>query len=114
MDKVVIIGAGLSGATLARFFAESGSEVIVVDKKYTVGGTVYDYTDRTGITIQAFGPHVFHSNDQKVFEFLSLFTKWKEHRHLKRAYLRSDKLIPLPFNLTSLRKTSALPPKISL
>ena len=60
MDKIIIVGAGLSGATVARLFADSGMDVTVVDKRATIGGNAYDYVDKNGITVQPYGPHIFH------------------------------------------------------
>ena len=63
MERIIIVGAGISGATMARLFAESGKDVIVIDKRENIGGNVYDFTDRNGIIVQPFGPHIFHTND---------------------------------------------------
>lgn len=105
MERVVVIGAGLSGATIARLFAESGMDVIVYDRRNTIGGNTFDYVDENGIRIQAFGPHVFHTNDKLVFDFLSLFTDWTKYEHKVMAHLRKDKQVPVPFNLNSLFST---------
>lgn len=102
MEKIIVVGAGFSGATIARLFAESGKDVIVIDKRDTVGGNAYDYTDLHNIVIQPYGPHFFHTNDQEVFEFLSQFTEWRKYEHKALARVRRDKLVPVPFNLNSL------------
>lgn len=102
MEKIIVVGAGLSGATIARLFAESGKDVIVIDKRETIGGNAYDFTDRNGIIIQQYGPHIFHTNDKTVFDFLSKFTEWNKYEHRVLARVRKDKIVPVPFNLTSL------------
>ena len=102
MEKVIIVGAGLSGATMARLFAENGQSVIVIDKRATIGGNVYDETDKNGIIVQPYGPHIFHTNETEVFEFLSKFTEWYLYEHRVLARIKKDKLVPVPFNLTSL------------
>ena len=102
MEKIIIVGAGLSGATIARLLAESGRDVIVVDKRDTIGGNAYDYVDKNGITVQQYGPHIFHTNDKGVFDFLSKFTEWRKYEHKVLAKVRKDKLVSVPFNLTSL------------
>ncbi len=102
MEKVIIVGAGFSGATIARLFAESGKEVIVMDKRDTVGGNAYDYYNKNNILVQPYGPHIFHTNEKEVFEFLSRFTEWTPYEHRVLAAIRKDKLVPVPFNLTSL------------
>lgn len=102
MEKIIIVGAGFSGATIARLFAESGKDVIVMDKRETIGGNAYDFVDKNGIMIQPYGPHIFHTNDKAVFDFLSKFTEWEKYEHRVLARVRKDKLVPVPFNLTSL------------
>ena len=102
MEKTIIVGAGLSGATMARLFAEDGKEVLVLDKRSTIGGNVYDYTDKNGVTVQLYGPHIFHTASAKVFEFLSKYTEWDKYEHRVLARITKDKFVPVPFNLESL------------
>ena len=102
MEKIIIVGAGFSGATIARLFAESGKEVIVFDKRNTIGGNAYDFVDKNGIMVQLYGPHIFHTHYKEVYEFLSKFTEWEKYEHRVRARIRLDKYVPVPFNLTSL------------
>lgn len=102
MGKVIVVGAGFSGATIARLFAESGFDVTVIDARENIGGNAYDYVDKNGITIQSYGPHVFHTEDKEVFNFLSRFTEWRKYEHKVLARVRKDKLVPVPFNLNSL------------
>ena len=102
MKKIIVVGAGFSGATIARLLAESGKDVIVVDKRDTIGGNAYDYYDKNDILVQAYGPHIFHTDDEGVFEFLSKFTEWKKYEHKVLARVRKDKLVSVPVNLTSL------------
>ncbi len=102
MEKIIIVGAGLSGATAARLFAEGGYDVIVMDKRQSIGGNAYDELDKNGILVQPYGPHIFHTNIKEVFDFLSKFTEWNKYEHRVLASVRRDKLVPVPFNLTSL------------
>lgn len=102
MSKVIVVGAGLSGATVARKLAEAGHTVTVLDKRGTIGGNVYDYIDKNGIRVQQYGPHVFHTESDEVFEFLSNFTSWVDYEHKVLANVKG-KLVPVPFNLNSLR-----------
>ena len=102
MEKIIIVGAGFSGATIARLFADSGKDVIVYDKRETVGGNAYDYADKNGIIVQPYGPHIFHTNEKQVFDFLSKYTEWVKYEHRVLAKARRDKFVPVPFNLTSL------------
>ena len=101
MSKIIIVGAGLSGATIARLFADGGDDVTIVDKRDTIGGNVYDYVDKNGITVQPYGPHIFHTNLKEVFDFLSRFTEWEKYEHRVLANVKGT-LVPVPFNMTSL------------
>ena len=73
MQKLnLVIGAGISGATIARLIAENMNEkVIVVDIKDHIGGNCYDYRDENGIMIHKYGTHIFHTNNEAVWQFLS-------------------------------------------
>ncbi len=102
MEKYLVVGAGFSGATVARLLAESGNDVTVLDRRDTVGGNAYDCVDKNGILVQPYGPHIFHTSDKSVFEFLSRFTEWVGYEHKVLARVRKDKFVPVPFNLTSL------------
>ena len=102
MNKILIVGAGLSGATTARLFAEKGYDVTVIDKRPQIGGNAYDCLDKNGITVQPYGPHIFHTSDKQVFDFLSKYTEWVKYEHRVLARIRKDKFVPVPFNLTSL------------
>lgn len=102
MEKYLVVGAGFSGATVARLLAESGNDVTVLDRRETVGGNAYDLVDKNGILIQPYGPHIFHTSDKSVFDFLSQFTEWEKYEHRVLARVRKDKFVPVPFNLTSL------------
>ncbi len=101
MEKIIVVGAGLSGATIARLLAENGRDVTVLDKRGTLGGNAYDYVDKNGIRIQPYGPHIFHTEDKEVFDFLSRFTEWNKYEHKVLANVKG-KLVPVPFNLRSL------------
>ena len=101
MEKILIVGAGLSGATMARLFAERGIDVTVIDRRATIGGNAYDHKDKNGITVQQYGPHIFHTNEKEVFDFLSRFTEWEKYEHRVLANIKGS-LVPVPFNLTAL------------
>lgn len=98
--KALIVGAGLSGATVARVLADSGVKVTVWEKEPYVGGAIADYR-KDDYFVQRHGPHLFHTDSDRAYEFLSRFTKWFDYRHTVRAKV-DGKYIPVPFNFTSL------------
>lgn len=99
----VVVGAGLSGSVAARILAENGYNVTVYEKRDTLSGNAYDYVDENGILIQKYGPHIFHTSDKSVFDFLSRFTDWFQYNHKVKGNI-NGKLVPIPFNLTSLHE----------
>lgn len=100
MKKVIIVGSGLSGATCARILAENGFKVKIIDKNNHIGGNVYDEKEE-GIFVQKYGPHIFHTNSQEVYDFLSKYTVWFPFEHQVLANIKGV-YIPVPFNLDSL------------
>ena len=114
---ILIAGAGYAGAVAARALAEKGRRVLVLERRPHVGGNAYDCLDDSGVLIHQYGPHIFHTNDKKVFEFLSRFTQWRRYQHRVIANLPRDNpeavpagkktdgrfFFPVPFNLDSLK-----------
>jgi UDP-galactopyranose mutase len=95
---VLIVGAGFSGSVVARELAERGYEVLVIDKRDHIGGNAYDRTDAHGILIHPYGPHIFHTNAERIAEYLSQFTEWRPYEHRVLAKVE-DKLVPIPINI---------------
>lgn len=102
MYNSIVIGSGIAGAAAARKLAEEGNrKVLVMEKRSHVGGNCYDRKDSHGVLIHQYGPHIFHTGIEKVFQFLSQFTDWYFFGHEVAANV-SGKLIPVPFNLNTL------------
>ncbi len=97
----VVIGAGFAGATVSRALAEAGQRVLLVERREHIGGNAYDCIDDAGVLIHKYGPHIFHTKDKRVFDFLSRFTAWRDYQHRVVANVHGQ-LMPVPFNLTSL------------
>ena len=103
--KNLIVGCGLSGIVLAeRLASQKNEEVLIIDRRDHIGGNIFDYKDKeTNITIHKYGPHVFHTNSKKVWDYLSQFTEW--HRFMYRVKAVMDGIeVNIPFNLDSLHK----------
>ncbi len=99
--RVAVFGAGFSGAACARSLADNGCTVKVFERRGHIGGNAYDYGDGMGILVQKYGPHIFHTNSERVYRFLSRFTEWVPYRHRVLGYI-DGMYVPIPFNLKSL------------
>ncbi len=101
----IVIGAGFAGAVAARELAQRGGEsVLVLEQRPHIGGNAYDRLDEAGVLIHQYGPHIFHTNSKRVFDYLSRFTGWRDYQHRVVARISPEgEVIPVPFNLTSLR-----------
>lgn len=100
--KWLVVGAGLTGATLAQRIAEElDEEVAVIDRRAHVGGNACDEYDSHGVMVHGYGPHIFHTNDEGVFRYLGRFTDWRPYEHHVLAEV-NDRLVPVPFNFNSL------------
>ena len=98
----LVIGAGYAGAVAARELAERGDKrVLVLERRDHIGGNAYDCKDDAGILIHKYGPHIFHTNDKRVYDYLSRFTVWLDYQHRVVANVHGQ-LMPVPFNLDSL------------
>ncbi len=98
----LVVGAGISGAVIARKIAEKLNEkVLVIDKKNHIAGNCYDYRDKNGITIHKFGSHIFHTNNDRVWKFLNRFADFNTYMH--RVYAIIDGIeTAIPFNFNTL------------
>jgi UDP-galactopyranose mutase len=98
----LIVGAGFTGCTLAeRIASQLDQRVLLIDRRNHVGGNAYDCYDEHGVLVHKYGPHIFHTNSQKVWDYLSRFTDWRPYFHHVLATVEG-KRIPIPFNLNSL------------
>lgn len=99
--KYVIVGAGLAGLTIAERIAnELDEEVLIIEKRPHIGGNVYDSYDE-GILIQNYGPHIFHTKEKEVYDYLSRFTDWTDYEHRVLSHV-DGKLVPMPICIDTL------------
>ena len=98
----IIVGCGFTGSVLARVIAEgSGESVLILDARNHIAGNAYDYYNEDGILIHRYGPHIFHTNGEWVWKFLSRFTQWRHYQHRVLGVIDGTE-VPIPFNLNSL------------
>jgi UDP-galactopyranose mutase len=98
MKNILIVGSGFSGAVIGRELAEEGYKITIMDKRDHIAGNAYDYENEYGIRLHKYGPHLFHTNNKKVFDWLSKFTEWVEYKHKVKAMLEDGTLVTLPIN----------------
>jgi UDP-galactopyranose mutase len=97
----LVVGAGFAGSVVAERLASSGLKVAIVDKRPHVGGNAYDHHDASGLLVHRYGPHVFHTNSEDVFDYLSRFTEWRPYQHRVKAWV-DGRLVPIPINLDTI------------
>jgi UDP-galactopyranose mutase len=107
----IIIGSGITGLVLAeRITSLTKKNILIIEKRNHIGGNCYDSKDKHGILIHKYGPHIFHTNYQIIWEYLSRFTGWNNYQHKVLGFVDGN-YIPIPFNLNSLHKL--LPSKLA-
>jgi len=104
---VLVVGAGFAGAVCAERLASAGKRVLVIDRRAHIGGNAYDEIDGSGVRIHVYGPHLFHTNGKRIFEYLSRFTTWRFYEHRVRAVV-AGKLYPMPINRRTINELYGL------
>jgi UDP-galactopyranose mutase len=108
MFDYLIVGAGFAGSVLAERLASIGEQkVLLVEQRDHIGGNAYDYFNKDGILIHKYGPHIFHTNSKKVFDYLGKFTGWRPYEHRVLGSV-DGQLVPIPINLTTINKLYGL------
>lgn len=100
---VLIIGAGFTGSVIAQRLADNGKQIVIIDQRDHIGGNAYDEYDSSKVLVHKYGPHIFHTNSKKIFDYLSQFTKWRTYEHKVLAKVGS-KLVPIPINRNTLNE----------
>lgn len=108
MFDYLIVGAGFAGSVLAeRLASQAGKKVLLIDRRFHVGGNAYDRYDNEGILIHPYGPHIFHTNSERIFSYLSEFTEWRPYEHRVLASV-DGQLVPIPINRTTVNSLYGL------
>ena len=103
MYDAIVVGAGTAGCVVAREIAEKQKKkVLIIEKKDHIAGNCYDEKDEHSVLVHVYGPHIFHTNNEEVFQYLSRFTDWYHFRHEVVANVYG-KHVPVPFNLHTLK-----------
>src|SRR5437773_12390324 len=98
MFDFLIVGAGFAGSVLAeRLASQAGKKVLILDKRAHIGGNAYDHYNEEGVLVHRYGPHIFHTNAERIFAYLSQFTAWRPYEHRVLAHV-DGQLLPIPIN----------------
>ena len=103
MFDFLIVGCGFAGAVLAERLASEGQKVLIIDKRDHIAGNAYDFYNEAGHLIHKYGPHIFHTNSEEVFNYLSRFTDWLPYEHRVLASVDGQE-VPIPINLTTINQ----------
>jgi UDP-galactopyranose mutase len=100
---ILIIGAGISGAVLAERYASIGKKVLIIEKRNHIAGNCYDYIDENGILVSKYGAHLFHTNEESVWNYVNRFSQWYPWEHTVVARV-DKKTVPIPVNITTVNE----------
>ncbi|WP_262927187.1 UDP-galactopyranose mutase [Phytohalomonas tamaricis] len=104
----LIVGAGFAGSVLAERLAnELNKRVLIIDRRPHIGGNAFDHYNEDGVLVHRYGPHIFHTNAQRIVDYLSRFTEWHPYEHRVLAQV-DGQMVPMPINLTTLNKLYGL------
>lgn len=102
--KVAIVGAGISGAVIARLLAEKGIGSIVFDKRSHIAGNCHSERDPdTNVMLHVYGPHIFHTDDKEVWEFVNKYSEFKPYTNRVKAIFKGN-VYSLPVNLHTINQ----------
>ncbi len=105
---ILIVGAGISGATIAeRYASVMNKKVLIIEKRNHIGGNCYDYYNDAGILVSKYGAHLFHTNYEDVWKYVNQFSSWRFYEHHVLASLEG-KLVPIPVNITTVNQLFGL------
>lgn len=95
----IIVGSGLFGSVFAEQAQSAGKSCLVLERRSHIGGNCYSYEFKdTGINVHAYGTHIFHTNDHKIWEYVNRFTKFNNYQHRVLTTHR-DRVYSMPINL---------------
>lgn len=100
--EILVIGCGLSGAVIARFFAEEmGKKVCILERRKHIGGNMYDFYNEEGILVHLYGPHIFHTKDKALADYVKKYAEWEEFQLVCGAEI-NGRCTATPFNFKTI------------
>jgi UDP-galactopyranose mutase len=105
--RILIVGAGYAGSVMARELADCGYAVNIIDRRPHVAGNAFDEFDAHGVMVHRYGPHIFHTNSSRIFDYLSRFTLWRPYEHRVVGVVEGVQY-PFPINLDTINRLYGL------
>lgn len=103
-NTILVVGAGLSGAVIARSLAEVGYKVTVLEARAHVAGNCHTERDpETGVLVHAYGPHIFHTDDSTVWNYVNRFAHFRPFKNQVKT-VSDDRVFSLPINLHTINQ----------
>ena len=104
IPRFVVIGSGFSGSVFAERVSDILNEkVLIIEKRGHPGGNSFDYVDKSGIFIHKYGPHIFHTDSEKVWEYINKFGSFNNYKHKVLAYIDGE-YTELPFDFRGIEQ----------
>lgn len=104
MTDLLIVGSGLFGLTIAREVAEIGAKVTLIDRRDHLGGNAWSEPDpETGIEVHKYGAHLFHTSNERVWEYVNRFTTFTPYVHHVYTTVKGV-VYPMPVNLGTINQ----------
>ncbi|MEW4959024.1 UDP-galactopyranose mutase, partial [Enterobacter cloacae subsp. cloacae] len=101
---VAIVGAGISGAVIARLLAEQGISSVVFDKRSHIAGNCHSERDpQTNVMLHVYGPHIFHTDDKEVWDFVNAYSEFMPYTNRVKAVYKGNVYL-LPVNLHTINQ----------
>lgn len=99
MYDFLVVGAGLAGAVFSRIMTDKGYKCLIIDKRSHIGGNIYS-EQIEGIEVHKYGPHIFHTDNERVWKFVNKYTSFNHFIYSPVANYKGE-LYNLPFNMNT-------------
>jgi len=101
---ILLVGAGLSGAVIGRILAEAGHQITIIDGRDHIGGNCHTERDaETGVMVHVYGPHIFHTDDEGVWDYVNSFTTFMPYKNRVKT-TSQNQVFSLPINLHTINQ----------
>ena len=102
--KILLVGAGLSGAVIGRRLAEAGHDITIIDGRDHIGGNCHTERDQdTGVLLHVYGPHIFHTDDEEVWSYVNRFARFLPYKNRVKTTSQGQ-VFSLPINLHTINQ----------